>query len=454
MYVAPVVACIATVAIVLLLQVHFSYQRAVLHVVLETGASLIGVLAAFLLFGRLRRRAQLNELVLVCALAVLVLSNLFGLTELVVTGSTLHKLAVCASLGGRWVGGSLFTVAAFAPQRQSRRPGPLTAGIAGFATMVMLAAVTAAILIWRVSPEFSVGRRVFAAHRELHGHSLLLALDLAAAVLYAMAAVGFLRCCRRHGDEFFGWLAGASVIASALHIQYFFSLYPSLDPQWASTGDALRFCFFAVLLAGCMREIWSYWQTVSAVAVAQERRRLARELHDGLAQELAYLARNLDSLHQENGGDRLGRLLRAAERAQIESRRAISTLATPTGQAVDVALARSVSEIADRFHVGLELDLAGNVHLRPARAEALVRIACEAVANAARHSGASRVSVRLRRAGPRVRLQVSDTGCGFDTTVAAGGFGLISMHERARSAGGELRVSAVPGAGSQVEAIL
>jgi signal transduction histidine kinase len=448
-YVAAVVAYFATVAIVLRLQLHFAYQRAVLHVVLETGASLIGVLTAFLLFGRHRPRARLNELLLVCGLAVLVLSNISALTGLVMMGWTPHKLAVCAAFAGRWVGGLLLAIAAFAPQRQLRRPGPLIAGIAGFATAALLAAATVAMLIWRVSPGLD-----FTGRWELHGHPVLLALELAAAVLYAMAAVGFLKCCQRHEDEFFGWLAGAAVLASAMHVQYFFSFYSPLSPRWAQTGDALRFSFFTALLVGCLREIWSYWRTLSAVAVAEERRRIARDLHDGLAQELAYLARNLDSLHQETGGTRLGRLLRAAERAQQESRRAISTLAAPAEQAVEVALARSIGEIADRFHVGLELDLAGNVHLPAARAEALVRIACEAVANAARHSGASQVSVRLRCDGPRVRLRVSDTGCGFDATVTGGGFGLVSMRERARSAGGELHVSAAPGVGSQVEAVL
>jgi signal transduction histidine kinase len=104
--------------------------------------------------------------------------------------------------------------------------------------------------------------------------------------------------------------------------------------------------------------------------------------------------------------------------------------------------------------VGLELDLVSGIRLSAARAEALVRIACEAVTNAARHSGASRVILNLERDGSRVRLRVSDGGRGFDTTVPRAGFGLISMRERARSVGGELRISSAPGRGSEVEAAL
>jgi signal transduction histidine kinase len=453
-YGTTAVVCFTAVVILLPRQLRLDYQRAVLRVVLETGASLVGLFTGFLLFGRLRRRAKLNELILLYAIAVLVLSNLLALTELVVTGSTLHELVVGVSQGGRWVGGFLFASAAFISQRQVRRLSLRIAGTAAIGTAVLLAAATTAMLILHMSPEFSAARLDFPAPRGLHGYPVLLALELAAAVLYAMAAAGFLKCRGEHADEFFGWLAGAAAVASAQHVQYFFSFYPSLAPYWAEAGDALRFAFFTVLLAGCMREIWSYWRTLSVLAVTEERRRIARNLHDGLAQELAYLARNLGSLHRETGEVRVAQLLQAAERAQRESRRAISTLAAPATQAVEVELARAVGEIADRFHVDLELDLAGDVFLPAARADALLRIACEAVANAARHSGATRVSVRLRRDGQHVRLRVSDTGRGFDTGAPGDGFGLISMRERARSAGGELRVYAAPGAGSEVEAVL
>jgi signal transduction histidine kinase len=199
-----------------------------------------------------------------------------------------------------------------------------------------------------------------------------------------------------------------------------------------------------------MREIWSYWRALSEAAVLEERQRIACELHDGLAQELAYLARNLDSLSGAADENCLTRLRRAVERAQLESRRAISALAAPNGQPFEVALAEAVTELAERYHVELDLDLTSDIRLSAARREALVRIACEAVTNAARHSGARRVDLRLERDGSGVRLWVSDKGHGFDTAAPGGGFGLTSMRERARSVGGELLVSSAPGQGSQV----
>ncbi len=280
----------------------------------------------------------------------------------------------------------------------------------------------------------------------------MLTLQLFMVLTYGLAAAGYLRGARRRDDEFLAWLAIAAVLAAASHLDYF--LYPSMYFPWVHAGDIFRLCCYAVILLGSMREVSSYWHALSTTAAIEERRRIACDLHDGLAQELAYLARNLDALGGEAGDDVLTRLRGAVERAQLESRRAVSTLAALGGEALEVTLADAAGEVADRFHVGLELDLVSGVRLPAARSEALVRIACEAVANAARHSGASRVLLRLEHDGPRVRLRVSDRGRGFDPAVQRGGFGLVSMHERARSVGGELRISSVPGLGSEVEAAL
>jgi signal transduction histidine kinase len=203
-----------------------------------------------------------------------------------------------------------------------------------------------------------------------------------------------------------------------------------------------------------MREIWSYWHALSQAAVLQERQRIACELHDGVAQELAYLARNLESLDGEADEDSLGRLRRAVERARLESRRVISGAAAPGSEPFEVALAEAVTEVAERYHVKLDLDIAPDIRLPAPRREAFVRIACEAVANAARHSGADKVDLRLERDGAGARLWVSDEGHGFDPADPGGGFGLSSMRERARSVGAELVVSSVPGHGSQVEVTL
>jgi signal transduction histidine kinase len=441
-----------TIAVALFPQLHFAYRGPALHVALETAASLIALLAAFLVFGRLRRRTRLNELMLACALAVLALSNLFFAMVPALAARPSQALTIWAALAGRSLGALLFAAAAVVPRIQLVRSRPvLEVGAAGVTAAVALIAVLAWVFAGRLPQALAAALPPHSAARpDLEAHPALLALQLVMALLYGLAAVGFLNRSVRLGDEFFGWLAIAAVLAAASHANYF--LYPSQYSQWVYTGDGFRLLFYVVLLAGSAREIWSYWRVLSQAAVLEERSRIARDLHDGLAQELAYLARNLAALDGE--GAALGRLRRAVERAQFESRRAINALAAPPGETVAAALERAVGEVAERLPVQLELDLAPDIRLRAARTEALVRIACEAVTNAARHSGAGQVRIRLDRAGPRVRLRVSDRGCGFDTTVQARGFGLISMRERARSAGGELRIASAPGQGSEVEVAL
>jgi signal transduction histidine kinase len=273
-------------------------------------------------------------------------------------------------------------------------------------------------------------------------------LQLAMAVLYGGAAAGFQRRFRQGRDEFLGWLTVAAALAAASQVTY---LLDATNQQFLYGGDAFRFAFYVVLLIGSMRDIWSYWSSLPTAAVMQERQRIACELHDGVAQELAYLARNLESLDGGPDEDDLDRLRRAVERARLESRRVISAAAAPGGQAFEVALAEAATEVAERYQVELDLDLTSDIRLPAPRREAFVRIACEAVANAARHSGADRVNLGLERDGSSVRLWISDTGHGFDTADPGGGFGLTSMRERAHSVGAELVISSVPGRGSQVE---
>jgi signal transduction histidine kinase len=439
-----------TVALAVIPQLHLAYSWQALNLALETAASVIALLASFLVFGRLRRRTRLNELMLACALAAFALSNLFLLTVPIVASWAPDDLTVWAAPAGRSLGALLFALAAFVSNRRLRRSGlMLAAGAGGVTAGLLLATVFVPALARRLPPQVITALAPESSSRpDLHPHLAQLALELAVAALYGMATVGFLRRSRRLGDEFFGWLAIASVLAAASHVNYL--LYPAINSQSLYAGDMFRFAFYAVLLLGSMREIWSYWHALSKAAVLEERQRIACDLHDGLAQELAYLARNLDSLDGVADQNCLTRLRRAVERAQLESRRAISALAAPSGQPFEVALAQAVTEVAERYHVELDLDLTDDVRLSAARREALVRIACEAVTNAARHSGASRVNLGLERDGPGARLWVSDKGRGFDTAATGGGFGLTSMRERARSVGGRLTMTSKPGKGTSV----
>ena len=447
-----IVLVTATAAIARAPEFHPGYRRQAEDLTMETALSVIGLLACILVFGRLRHRTRLNDLMLACAIAVLALSNLFLVTVPAVAGWAPDNLTVWAAPVAGSFGALLFALAAWAPNRQVRTSRPLL--------VVGLSGVTAALLTMVFVPALarSLPPQVVAslapgspARPDMLLHLALPGLQLAMAVPYGAAAAGFLRRFRQSGDEFPGWLAVAAVLAAASQVNYLLS---AMNPKFLYGGDALRCSFYVVLLVGSMRDIWSYWHALPQAAVQEERQRIACELHDGVAQELAYLARNLESLDGETDQDGLDRLRRAVERARLESRRVISAAAAPSGQPFEVALAEAVTEIAERYHVELDLDLTSDIRLPSPRRDAFVRIACEAVANAARHSGADRVNLGLERDGSGVRLRVSDQGHGFDPADPGGGFGLTSMRERARSVGAELVVSSVPGRGSQVEVAL
>lgn len=434
-----------TAAVIVVLQ-HGSvmYRLPAQQVALETTASIVTLLAGFLAFGRLQRNFFLDELVLAAALAVIALSNVLFVLVPMLVGRTSASPVMWAAIAGRAAGFLLFAVAAFVPAvrlRQARQARWLAA--AGVLGILVLAAVL---------PYLAAGSLPLAVTHGLHAGPALEGTQLAAAVLAALAALGYLRRSERLGDEFSGWLAIAAVFAAASDVSY--SLNPTIYASQVSAGDLLRLCFYVVLLTCSMREIRSYWHTLASAIVAEERRRIARDLHDGLAQELAYLTRHLSALRGTADERSLSQLQVSVERAQQVARQAVERVAAPGRASVADALTEAVDEVAERLDLDVDLDMTAGIGMAPAQADALVRIACEALTNVARHSGSREVSMMVRRDGGRVHMRVCDSGQGFDTTSSRRGFGLTSMRERARSVGGELRIISEPGVGSQVEAML
>ena len=444
--------CVTTVVVALAPHAGFSYALPAQQVALETAASLITLLAGFLVFGRLRRNSCLNELALVAALAVIALSNIVFVTLPMLAGSTAASQGVWATTISGAAGSVLLVAAAFVPPVCLRRPG-LAQGIAAMGVLGILA--LAVVLPGMFGSGLLQAARLpvdpRAGYSPTAGTALAV-VQIAGAVLTVTAAAGYLRRSERLGDEFSGWLAVAAVFATAAHVSGAF--YPTIYSPRLSLGELFRFCFYVVLLVGSMREIWSYWRTLAWLTAAEERRRIACDLHDGLSQELAYLTRNLSGLQGTADEETLSQLRAAVDRARLASRQAIDQVAAPARPAVAAALAEATSELAERFGLNLRLDLASGIGMAPARADALVRIACEALTNVAKHSGSRQVSLILRRDGGRVRLRVRDSGRGFDVAARPSGFGLRSMRDRACSVGGNLRISSAPGAGSQVEATL
>jgi signal transduction histidine kinase len=201
--------------------------------------------------------------------------------------------------------------------------------------------------------------------------------------------------------------------------------------------------------------------------VLEERQRMAREIHDTLAQGLTGIVTQLEAAGQAVAGDererRLGNAKRLARDSLSEARRSVQALRP---EALETALLpEAVAEVADRWSavngVAVQVTTTGTaVALYPDIEIALLRVAQEALANVAKHAGASRVGLTLSYMEDVVTLDVRDDGAGFcpaDTghgraSAGRGGFGLTTMRQRTERLGGRLAIESEPGNGTAVSA--
>lgn len=198
------------------------------------------------------------------------------------------------------------------------------------------------------------------------------------------------------------------------------------------------------------------------LTIAEERSRLAHELHDAVSQKLfslrltAQAAAALVDRDPSRAKGELQQVAVLAAEAADELRAAVVEL-RPAALDEDglVATLRTHTQVLDRAHSAeVTFDSCGVRALPAAQEEAMLRVAQEALHNALRHSGAARVDVTLTRRGAGAVLRVSDDGSGFDPSgVRRAGrhLGLVSMRDRAGGVGGRLTVESEPGKGTTIE---
>lgn len=198
------------------------------------------------------------------------------------------------------------------------------------------------------------------------------------------------------------------------------------------------------------------------IGAIEERTRLARELHDTLAQGLAGVALQLESAEalMEAGSEapRVRRALRQAlelTRNNLEeARNAVLDLrAVPLqGRNLPEALLLLTEQASRDSGRSVQLVVAGSRPLAPRVETGLYRIAQEALGNALRHAGARHILLRLELHPESVLLRVEDDGRGFEPAqLPAGRYGLVGLSERARLLGGALRLESAPGSGTRLE---
>lgn len=195
------------------------------------------------------------------------------------------------------------------------------------------------------------------------------------------------------------------------------------------------------------------------VAVDEERRRLGRDLHDSVKQQVFATtmqigaARALLADRPDRAAEALDRAEQAARRAGTELNTVIHELrSAELDGGLPIALQRLTDSWARETGTPVRVGLAETVQV-PERAEhALLRVAQEALANVARHAAAQQVEVSLAETAGEVVLTITDDGRGYDPGRARTGVGVSSMQERVTALDGRLDVHTAPGGGTTVRA--
>jgi signal transduction histidine kinase len=400
--------------------VRFEYRNTAAHRALETVIGSIALLVAFLFYGRFRRRYGLQDLLtsqglVLLAAAALSTTWLLLSPESVSTG----KLYVWLPLGLRVTGASF--LAAGALVTESRRVAgrwrrwSLVPPVAVSVLLVLVLGSSAAELPVGLDPQMSPGST---ADQLLTGHPVLIVAQGYLALCFATAAVAFSRRASRRQEELLFWLGPACALAALACLNYL--LFPSIHSEWLSRAE---------------------------LAVMEDRRRLARELHDGVVQEVSYIKSEMRPFGAVDG-PRSTRILGACDRALDEARQAIEAMGTSSGESLGFTVHRAVRQVAERYDVAVEMDLDDTITAAQDQCHSLLRIAREAVSNAARHGRARRIRVRLTQDSPvGRRIVITDNGTGFDVAKAhqiRTGYGLISMQERAENLPGSFHLDSDP----------
>jgi signal transduction histidine kinase len=290
------------------------------------------------------------------------------------------------------------------------------------------------------------------------GARALLGFQVAIGLAYLVAALLAYRTYRREGRSLDAFLTAGLVIAAFSQVQ--FAIHPGVYTGLVTLGDLERVAFYAVLLVALAAESREEVRALRranaelsvlreadvARATADERARLAREIHDGMSQELWFAKlkqERLASMELPPAARALAtEVAGALEAALSEARQAILALRPTEGVSFAEVLEGYVADFSDRFGILAECSCdAGANAVSPRTQAELLRIAQEALTNARRHADPTLVRVSVEASDGTVRLTVSDNGRGFDgDLVRTSGYGLRSMRERAELIGGRLTI--------------
>lgn len=414
------------------------------RLVLDTAVVLAATIVAILAGVRFSVEGRVLDLLLAAGFCVAGVGTLAFSIAPVLGGEDQGPPEAWAAIGARVLAATLIALAPVVPApRIVARKRAMLAGIA----MLLIALLA----IWLPLRGFGAQLSLLGASENgARAFELTVATSFLA-LLALFAVLGFAIRYRVRGEDLDSWLALGATLTLFAELHYVFT--PNVSSSFVSQGDFLRLLSYGLLLVGV-------WRAISFAefgrAVAEERARVAREIHDGLAQYLFAVSTHASML--ESGASleqTLPKLKEAAAAAQQEARFAVLALSSASGTApFDAALRRYIEFLTADGALEVDVEIDPAILLAPDEQIEVFRIVQEGLANVRKHAGAKRAEVWIgQRLGRRI-VSVRDDGVGFDGEEAAAGQGLKNMRLRAKTIDGGFALRSRPGRGTSLEVVL
>jgi len=225
-------------------------------------------------------------------------------------------------------------------------------------------------------------------------------------------------------------------------------------------GFLIIYAASAILLAWLPYVVKNSYEETKSAAARDERKRLSRDIHDGMAQTVGVISWKLELLQKKVAASRSPKLLTEVEdisglvtQLQTETRDVINELRlqAPSDGGFVSGLSQCAADFTQKYGTRCELSVAGEETEIPASTvPELLNVAREALCNAQKHALAKKIELSLRFRSGLIEMRIKDDGCGFDPAQDSDGHGLAVMNERVKSVGGEIFVITKPGWGTEI----
>ncbi len=417
------------------------YELPNARVALDTAVAIVATIVALLAATRFLVEGRGMDLLLAAGFLAIGLGTAIFAVAPVVARNEHAPVEAWAAIGAALLGAALLALAPFVARRVARRRRALGATLAVVGVALIGVWIDSRVLRLDFDPGPTGGAR---SGSVIVAYALLTVLSL-------VAVIGFGLRYRRHGRDLDSWLTLALTLVVFADLHYV--LAPARSSDYVLQSDLLRVLAFTVLLVGVWRAIGS---AEFGRAVAEERARVAREIHDGLAQYLFALSTHVSMLESGAALDEiLPRMKFAVTGGQQEAQFAVLALSSAAGSApFDSALKRYVDFLVADGGLDVEVHVDPRVILAPDEEIEVFRIVQEGLGNARKHAEARHVDVSIIQEGDRRIVRVTDDGAGFESGDPGAGQGLKNMRARAAAIQGAFSLRSAPGKGTAIEIVL